>query len=1020
MRAGAGVVIVTHDGGSNWVDLTPGGMSAIQAITCPTATVCFTTAQFGSIYRTLDGGASWSAFTVQGNLGQISCLSASTCFIAGPAGHVLLTTNTGSSWTALTTNQPNLELEGIACRTRYLCVAAGNDGLDQVVAMSADGGSTWSTTYRRTSLWHMTRVACPAPSTCIAVSADGVMLASADGGRSWLTPSSAISRQSLNGISCSVPTACVAVGDAGTIASTANGGSSWSVRTSGTTLTLYGVSCASASACVAVGNQGTILTTADGGQTWTARVSGSTSALRGVSCPTPSVCLAGGDGQLITRSADGGQTWSVVQHFGGAYPWLSLSCFSVTCVAVGASGSITSSADAGMSWFTANPVGTTLSGVSCPDASNCLAVGQPGVLRSTDGGKTWTVPPQTVARHLAIACATISACAIIDQFGVVLTTTDSGTTLTSQQIDNSDSLQNVTCPAADACVISGSDGEILSMRPAVSAARSTVSVVPAFVANDGVSSAVVTVTLQDALKYPIAGRAVSLTQLSGPTAIVTPASATSDALGQATFHVSGTVPGPAAFAVTDSTDGVTLGQTASVTFVANPYTALSHAQYHLAGSDGTSWTDLDPVNLSIALTPTVDSWAIITGNADLWTATSGINQDIAVNVDGTVVGWKESGGYAGTFSPNAATVQTAVQLTGGTTHFVKLQWKTNNAAPGASIFAGAGPWPGTMPAFSPTVLTARLVPVSDLTVKTAASTGQYHLAGSDGATWQDVDNTGALNVNVTPSVDSTAIVSGNVDLWTATAGYNQDIGINLAETDPSTYPGNIVAWKESGGFAGTFSPNAAFVQSVVPLTHGVPYHFKLQWKTNKNAPGANIYAGAGPWPADGGAYSPTRLTVQLVPATASPQTAVSRSQFVLSSSDGNSWTDVTDSTGAGLSLTFTPTASCTAIVSGNLDLWTASTGINQDIGIYLSSSTNPGNIAAWKESGGYAGTFSPNAAYVQTTVGLASGTSYTIKLVWKANKNAVGKAIFAGAGPWPATGTAFSPTRLTVQPVTCS
>jgi hypothetical protein len=141
---------------------------------------------------------------------------------------------------------------------------------------------------------------------------------------------------------------------------------------------------------------------------------------------------------------------------------------------------------------------------------------------------------------------------------------------------------------------------------------------------------------------------------------------------------------------------------------------------------------------------------------------------------------------------------------------------------------------------------------------------------------------------------------------------------------------------------------------------------------------------------------------------------------MLSNSDGNTWADLTDSTGTPLSLTFTPTASCTTIISGNLDLWTASTGINQDIGIYWSSSTNPGNIAAWKESGGYAGTFSPNAAYVQTTVGLTRGTPYTIKLVWKGNKSAAGKAIFAGAGPWPATGGAFSPTRLIVQPVTCS
>ncbi|OLD78427.1 MAG: hypothetical protein AUI33_03630 [Ignavibacteria bacterium 13_1_40CM_2_61_4] len=436
-------------------------------------------------------------------------------------------------------------------------------------------------------------------------------------------------------------------------------------------MSLHAVSCTSVSVCVAVGDHRTILTTGDGGQTWASRLSGSTDTLWGVSCTVPSVCIAVGDAQAILRSPDGGQTWSVILQLGGSNQWLSVSCFGATCVAVGNDGSIATSADAGMTWLTNRWVSGRLSGVSCPDASACFAVGQAGVLRSNDSGKTWAVPsPQTPAFHLAIACATVSACAIIDQFGVVLTTTDGGNTWTSKQIDNWDVLQSVSCPVADACVISEAYGGIVSMRPAVSLTRSTVSVLPGFVADDGISAAVVTVTLRDPLNYPVSGRAVSLTEQSGPLAVVMPASATSDALGQTTFQVSGTVPGTAAFTVSDTTDGVTLRQTASVTFVANPYTALSHGQYQLANSDGTSWMDMDPANLSIALTPAVDSWAVITGNADLWTATAGINQDTAVNVDGSVVGWKESGGYAGTYSPNAAAVQAAVQLKGGTTHLV--------------------------------------------------------------------------------------------------------------------------------------------------------------------------------------------------------------------------------------------------------------------------------------------------------------------------------------------------------------
>src|SRR5205814_10100569 len=120
-----------------------------------------------------------------------------------------------------------------------------------------------------------------------------------------------------------------------------------------------------------------------------------------------------------------------------------------------------------------------------------------------------------------------------------------------------------------------------------------------------------------------------------------------------------------------------------------------------------------------------------------------------------------------------------------------------------------------------------------------------------------------LSLSVTPGSDTVAIVTANVDLWTAKPGYNQDVGIWMS---PTAAPAGIVAWKESGGAGGTFSPNAAAVQAVVALTHGVTYSFKVDWKTNRPALGVTIYAGAGPLP-NGGTVSPARLTVQLVPVS---------------------------------------------------------------------------------------------------------------------------------------------------------
>ncbi len=69
----------------------------------------------------------------------------------------------------------------------------------------------------------------------------------------------------------------------------------------------------------------------------------------------------------------------------------------------------------------------------------------------------------------------------------------------------------------------------------------------------------------------------------------------------------------------------------------------------------------------------------------------------------------------------------------------------------------------------------------------------------------------------------------------------------------------MLAWKESGGFAGTYSPNAAFVQATYQMNATHAYVFKVKWKTNNLAPGTTILAAAGGGPI----YSPTRLTVEL-------------------------------------------------------------------------------------------------------------------------------------------------------------
>jgi hypothetical protein len=150
---------------------------------------------------------------------------------------------------------------------------------------------------------------------------------------------------------------------------------------------------------------------------------------------------------------------------------------------------------------------------------------------------------------------------------------------------------------------------------------------------------------------------------------------------------------------------------------------------------------------------------------------------------------------------------------------------------------------------------------------------QYSLFGSDGQTWVDMDATNLVQT-ITPQFNAQAVISVSTDLWTANSGFNQDIGIFISGGAYTT--GTIVAWKESGGSAGTYSPNAAFVETTQPFVAGTAYTIKVRWKTNQPAGAATIFAGAGPLGAGSagggvaGQISPTRLATHLVVDVPSP------------------------------------------------------------------------------------------------------------------------------------------------------
>jgi hypothetical protein len=610
-----------------------------------------------------------------------------------------------------------------------------------------------------------------------------------------------------------------------------------------------------------------------------------------------------------------------------------------------------------------------LSGVSCPSSGLCVAVDLDGdVVTSTNptGGATaWKVTHVDGTNELSgVSCPSSGLCVAVDQGGNVVTSTNptaATPTWTVTKVESTDWQYGVSCPSSGLCVAVDSDGNVVtSTNPTGGATAWTVANV------DG----------------------SSYNTLAGVSCV-------SSGL---------------CVAVDDAGNVVTGVNSASLQDVP------STQQYLLHGSDDATWEAMDTTLLADTFTPTTTGTAVLSANADLWTFDAGYNQDLGICLvtgavapatcpSGELAGWKESGGFAGTFSPNAAYVQGTAAVTSGTTYTAFVVWKANKAMPaGDTIAAGAG----SSPTFSPTRLTVALPDGSNVESSTS-STEQYLLHGSDGATWNYVDPS-ALKLTLTPGSSVKTVLSANADLWTFNAGFNQDIGICVAAGSSlpagSCPSADVVVWKESGGFAGTFSPNAAFAQTVVPMSAGT-YSVALVWKTNKAMPsGDTIAIGAGNSPT----FSPTRLTALEYPASGSGAAiASSTEQYILNGgSDGVTWQPI-DAT--HLSLTVPQATGCQAEIGGNADLWTFNAGFNQDIGIQVTPAGGSPYVAAWKESGGFAGTFSPNAAFVQAVIPLSAATSYSITLVWKTNKAMPSSdhiAVAAGS-----TG-AFSPTTLTV------
>jgi hypothetical protein len=480
------VALRTTNGGATWVAKKfPAGIGNLGAISCPTASVCEVLGASKSggqavASRTTDGGKTWVNRTVHGvsQALAISCPTPSTCEGVSENNHdyptTMRSTNGGKTWSLKVLPVKEAQYLGtVVCQSAKVCQAGGTTEAGPAVLRTTNGGASWKPETLPTGLsdGYITSLSCPSASVCTAIDPNGFMRTT-DSGAKWAQEALATGVTGVTVLSCPNRLACVAAGSnaQGQLAlHTNNAGVKWVSDALPSGLSqLDAIACRSTKVCESGGLGGTARTT-DGGASWAQQSVANYSdyGIDSIACSSVQVCEAGdGGASAVLYTVNGGSTWAASTTFPpslGRNPFVGLACSSASsCLGVienGAAGSdVLHTKDGGHIWLdVGSPAAAreSLSGLSCPSAHVCEAVGEAdsedggaAAIRTTDGGLKWVGGekfPHNIAELTAVACPTSSTCEAVGMSYAV----ESGTTVRAVH-------EPVPCSASVCSATSGS------------------------------------------------------------------------------------------------------------------------------------------------------------------------------------------------------------------------------------------------------------------------------------------------------------------------------------------------------------------------------------------------------------------------------------------------------------------------------------------------------------------------------------------------------------------------------------
>jgi photosystem II stability/assembly factor-like uncharacterized protein len=321
-----GVAFMTSDGGASWSQsanwpgtgaFQPGPITqAGTGVHFGPGGVGIAAGTQGTLWRTVDGGQSWTEVDISGvpsavPLRGVSFGSANVGVAYGGYSTETLyrTADGGDHWSAvganLPTTSPSASWVSVQFRDATNVIALDSNGL---TARSSDGGATWASGTRLPS-GSPTAVLVFANANVGAAAGSFGLLTTSDGGLSWTAHPIAFGIVSMAYVN---PTTLVAVDGFGAVQRSTDGGATWQTSFSDGSRDLGGVRIGPAGAGVAFGQFGRLLHTSDGGATWVdltrSGVDDNFSEGWFVSA-TEGYLLS----DRIYRTTDGGLTWALDQ-----------------------------------------------------------------------------------------------------------------------------------------------------------------------------------------------------------------------------------------------------------------------------------------------------------------------------------------------------------------------------------------------------------------------------------------------------------------------------------------------------------------------------------------------------------------------------------------------------------------------------------------------------------------------------------------------------------------------------------